>query len=132
MTLPKLRIFFFFAKIDKNKKKIRTTEIKVVLLHLQLEYLHFKDEQVDEDGSNFVVELDFEPFVTSVPKPTLTKSVSIGAKFLNKYIFLPPMFHDQENMVRLLLEFLQSHHYKDKTMMLNDRIKKFNTLQGGS
>ncbi|XP_027126774.1 sucrose synthase [Coffea arabica] len=92
------------------------------------EYLHFKEELVGEDSGNPVLELDFEPFTASVPKPTLTKSIGNGAEFLGKHISAS-LFHDKESMAPLLLEFLRSHHYKGKTMMLNDRIKILNNLQ---
>ncbi|XP_055800645.1 sucrose synthase [Solanum dulcamara] len=92
------------------------------------EYLHFKEELVDgASNGNFVLELDFEPFTSSFPKPTLTKSIGNGVEFLNRHLSAK-MFHDKESMTPLL-EFLRAHHYKGKTMMLNDRIQNSNTLQ---
>ncbi|XP_057501507.1 sucrose synthase-like [Actinidia eriantha] len=38
------------------------------------------------------------------------------------------MFHDKENR-HPLLDFLEVHNYKGKTMMLNDRIQNLNALQ---
>ncbi|KAG5569550.1 hypothetical protein H5410_059316 [Solanum commersonii] len=92
------------------------------------EYLQFKEELVDgASNGNFVLELDFEPFTASFPKPTLTKSIGNGVEFLNRHLSAK-MFHDKESMTPLL-EFLRAHHYKGKTMMLNDRIQNSNTLQ---
>jgi sucrose synthase len=92
------------------------------------EYLHFKEELVDGgQNGNFVLELDFEPFTASFPKPTLTKSIGNGVEFLNRHLSAK-MFHDKESMAPLL-DFLRVHHYKGKTMMLNDRIKDLSTLQ---
>ncbi|XP_022861200.1 sucrose synthase-like [Olea europaea var. sylvestris] len=51
------------------------------------EYLHFKEELVDGPANgNFVLELDFEPFTASFPKPTLTKSIGNGVEFLNRHL----------------------------------------------
>ncbi|CAA0818706.1 Sucrose synthase 4 [Striga hermonthica] len=93
------------------------------------EYLQFKEELVNGTANgNFVLELDFEPFTASFPKPTLTKSIGNGVEFLNRHLSAK-MFHDKESMAPLL-DFLRTHHYKGKTMMLNDRIRNLNSLQG--
>lgn len=93
------------------------------------EYLQFKEELVNgTSNGNFVLELDFEPFTASFPKPTLTKSIGNGVEFLNRHLSAK-MFHDRESMTPLL-DFLRRHHYKGKTMMLNDRIRNLNSLQG--
>ncbi|XP_051149531.1 sucrose synthase-like [Andrographis paniculata] len=93
------------------------------------EYLQFKEELVDGTSNDkFVLELDFEPFTASFPKPTLTKSIGNGVEFLNRHLSAK-MFHDRDSMTPLL-DFLRMHHYKGKTMMLNDRIKNLGSLQG--
>lgn len=92
------------------------------------EYLHFKEELVDGScNGNFVLELDFEPFTASVPRPTLSKSIGNGVEFLNRHLSAK-MFHDKDSM-QPLLDFLRTHQYKGKTMMLNDRIQNLDTLQ---
>ncbi|CAA2974970.1 sucrose synthase [Olea europaea subsp. europaea] len=92
------------------------------------EYLHFKEELVDgTSNGNFVLELDFEPFTASFPRPTLTKSIGNGVEFLNRHLSAK-MFHDRDSLTPLL-DFLRMHHYKGKTMMLNDRIQNLNSLQ---
>ncbi|KAJ0676723.1 putative sucrose synthase [Helianthus annuus] len=93
------------------------------------EYLHFKEELVNgtSNGGNFVLELDFEPFTASFPRPTLTKSIGNGVEFLNRHLSAK-MFHDKDSM-HPLLDFLRTHHCKGKTMMLNDRIQNLNSLQ---
>ncbi|KAA8523368.1 hypothetical protein F0562_009791 [Nyssa sinensis] len=92
------------------------------------EFLHFKEELVDGSrNGNFVLELDFEPFTASFPRPTLSKSIGNGVEFLNRHLSAK-MFHDKESM-HPLLDFLRVHHYKNKTMMLNDRIQNLNSLQ---
>ncbi|CAO2841645.1 unnamed protein product [Amaranthus hypochondriacus] len=93
------------------------------------EFLHVKEELVDGSvNGNFVLELDFEPFTASFPRPTLSKSIGNGVEFLNRHLSAK-MFHDKESM-KPLLDFLRMHHYKGKTMMLNDRIQNLDSLQG--
>ncbi|PWA60672.1 Glycosyl transferase, family 1 [Artemisia annua] len=93
------------------------------------EYLHFKEELVNGSASNgnFVLELDFEPFTASFPRPTLTKSIGNGVEFLNRHLSAK-MFHDKDSM-HPLLDFLHTHQSKGKNMMLNDRIQNLNGLQ---
>ncbi|KAH9608232.1 hypothetical protein KSS87_015045 [Heliosperma pusillum] len=92
------------------------------------EFVHVKEELVDGTANgNFVLELDFEPFNASFPRPTLSKSIGNGVEFLNRHLSAK-MFHDKESM-RPLLDFLRMHHYKGKTMMLNDRIQNLDSLQ---
>ncbi|GMI81344.1 ARABIDOPSIS THALIANA SUCROSE SYNTHASE 4, sucrose synthase 4 [Hibiscus trionum] len=92
------------------------------------EYLHFKEELVDgSSNGNFVLELDFEPFNSSFPRPTLSKSIGNGVEFLNRHLSAK-LFHDKESM-HPLLEFLKVHCHKGKNMMLNDRIQNLNALQ---
>ena len=77
------------------------------------EYLHFKEELVDGSlNGNFVLELDFEPFNATFPKPTLSKSIGNGVEFLNRHLSAK-LFHDKESM-HPLLEFLRVHCYKGK------------------
>ncbi|XP_039144741.1 sucrose synthase 2-like [Dioscorea cayenensis subsp. rotundata] len=92
------------------------------------EYLQFKEDLV-EDGirSNFVLELDFEPFNASFPRPSLSKSIGNGVQFLNRHLS-SKLFQDKESLYPLL-NFLRAHNYKGTSMMLNDRILSLNALQ---
>ncbi|GKA85961.1 sucrose synthase [Tanacetum coccineum] len=81
----------------------------------------------NSSNGNFVLELDFEPFTASFPRPTLTKSIGNGVEFLNRHLSAK-MFHDKDSM-HPLLDFLRTHQSKGKTMMLNDRIQNLNALQ---
>ncbi|KAL8150798.1 hypothetical protein V2J09_020606 [Rumex salicifolius] len=107
--------------------KVNTKALGVEIL-TAAEFLHMKEELVDgPTNGNFVLELDFEPFNASFPKPTLSKSIGNGVEFLNRHLSAK-MFHDKDSM-QPLLDFLRVHHYKGTTMMLNDRIQNLNTLQ---
>ncbi|XP_047308751.1 sucrose synthase-like [Impatiens glandulifera] len=92
------------------------------------QYLQFKEELVQgPQNGNFVLELDFEPFTDSFPRPTLSKSIGNGVEFLNRHLSAK-MFHDKDSMFPLL-HFLKMHNYNGTTMMLNDRISNLNGLQ---
>ncbi|KAL9325787.1 hypothetical protein ACSQ67_006432 [Phaseolus vulgaris] len=92
------------------------------------EYLRFKEELVDgSSNGNFVLELDFEPFTASFPRPTLNKSIGNGVQFLNRHLSAK-LFHDKESL-HPLLEFLRLHSVNGKTLMLNDRIQNPDALQ---
>ncbi|TQD93675.1 hypothetical protein C1H46_020679 [Malus baccata] len=92
------------------------------------EYLQFKEELVDgSSNGNFVLELDFQPFHASFPRPTLSKSIGKGVEFLNRHLSAK-LFHDKESL-HPLLEFLRVHCYEGRNMMLNNRIKNVNELE---
>lgn len=66
-------------------------------------------------NGNFVLELDFEPFTATFPKPTLSKSIGNGVEFLNRHLSAK-LFHDKESM-QPLLDFLRVHCYKGKVCL---------------
>ncbi|CAL0304829.1 unnamed protein product [Lupinus luteus] len=92
------------------------------------EYLKYKEEVVDgiSDGK-FVLELDFEPFNASFPKPTLNKSIGNGVEFLNRHLSAK-LFNDRESL-NALLEFLKRHNYNGQNLLLNDKIQNVDALQ---
>ncbi|KAK4757884.1 hypothetical protein SAY87_019185 [Trapa incisa] len=108
---------------------IRVNVHALVLEQMEVaQYLHFKEELVEgSSNGNFVLELDFEPFNASFPRPTLSKSIGNGVEFLNRHLSAK-LFHDKESL-HPLLEFLQVHCYKGKNMMVNERIKNVSALQ---
>ncbi|XP_021861655.2 sucrose synthase [Spinacia oleracea] len=92
------------------------------------EFLRLKEMVVEENlKEKFVLELDFEPFTGSLNLPSLTKSIGNGAEFLNCSLSAT-MFNDRKRLV-YLLDFLRAHHYKEKSLMLNDRIQNLNSLK---
>ncbi|KAK3018336.1 hypothetical protein RJ639_004748 [Escallonia herrerae] len=89
------------------------------------EYLQFKEELVNGNcNGNLVLELDFEPSTPSLPR--LAKSIGNGVEFLSRNLSAK-MFHDKESMGPLL-DFLRLHHYKGKTLMLNEKIQGLDAL----
>ncbi|KAL9238761.1 hypothetical protein vseg_013139 [Gypsophila vaccaria] len=92
------------------------------------EFLRMKEMVVEENmNDKFVLELDFKPSTGSLNIPSRTESIGNGADYLNRMLSAK-MFHDKQSMV-LLLEFLRGHHYKDKSLMLSDRIQNLTDLQ---
>ncbi|PKU67394.1 sucrose synthase 2 [Dendrobium catenatum] len=89
--------------------RVNVSELAVEELSVP-EYLQFKEELVDgRSQSNFTLELDFEPFNASFPRPSLSKSIGNGVQFLNRHLS-SKLFHDKESLYPLL-NFLRHHHY---------------------
>ncbi|CAM8933320.1 unnamed protein product [Rhodiola kirilowii] len=92
------------------------------------EYLKFKEELVDGHSDDpFVLELDFEPFNASFPRPTRSSSIGNGVQFLNRHLS-SIMFRNRESL-EPLVDFLRTHTYKGHALMLNDRIQSISKLQ---
>ncbi|GMN37931.1 hypothetical protein TIFTF001_007213 [Ficus carica] len=92
------------------------------------EYLNFKEDLVDEQiNDNFVLELDFEPFNASFPRPNRSSSIGNGVQFLNRHLS-SSMFRSKDSL-EPLLDFLRAHKYKGHALMLNDRIQSISHLQ---
>ncbi|VAI83844.1 unnamed protein product [Triticum turgidum subsp. durum] len=107
--------------------RVNVSELAVEELTVS-EYLAFKEQLVDEHASSkFVLELDFEPFNASFPRPSMSKSIGNGVQFLNRHLS-SKLFQDKESLYPLL-NFLKAHNYKGTTMMLNDRIQSLRGLQ---
>ncbi|KAA8544281.1 hypothetical protein F0562_022293 [Nyssa sinensis] len=92
------------------------------------EYLCFKEELVDgQYNENYVLELDFEAFNATFPRPTRSSSISNGVEFLYRHLS-SVMFRNKESL-EPLLEFLRTHEHNGHVMMLNDRIQTLSGLQ---
>ena len=63
-------------------------------------------------NGDFTLELDFEPFNASVPRPTLPKYIGDGVEFLNRHLSAK-LFHDKESLLPLL-KFLRLHSHQGK------------------
>ncbi|KAJ3671792.1 hypothetical protein LUZ60_007871 [Juncus effusus] len=108
---------------------IRVNVSELVVEELTVaEYLRFKEKLVEENTENpLVLELDFEPFNASFPKPSLSKSIGNGVQFLNRHLS-SKLFQDKENIFPLL-NFLRAHNYKGISMMVNDKIQSIGALK---
>lgn len=107
--------------------RVNVYELNVEQLNVA-EYLHFKEELVDgQVDDHYVLELDFEPFNESVPRPTRSSSIGNGVQFLNRH--LSSIMFRNKDCLEPLLDFLRVHRHKGVAMMLNDRIQTLSRLQ---
>ncbi|KAF7804878.1 sucrose synthase 2 [Senna tora] len=108
--------------------RVNVFELNVEQLSVS-EYLRFKEELVDETRINdhYVLELDFEPFNATFPRPTRSSSIGNGVQFLNRHLS-SIMFRNKDSL-EPLLDFLRAHSYRGHALMLNDRIQSISKLQ---
>lgn len=62
------------------------------------------------EDNHFVLELDFEPFNASFPRPNRSSSIGNGVQFLNRHLS-SNMFRNKD-CLEPLLNFLRAHKYK--------------------
>ncbi|ONL97884.1 sucrose synthase 2 isoform X1 [Zea mays] len=107
--------------------RVNVHELSVEQLTVS-EYLRFKEELVDgQHNDPYVLELDFEPFNVSVPRPNRSSSIGNGVQFLNRH--LSSIMFRNRDCLEPLLDFLRGHRHKGHVMMLNDRIQSLGRLQ---
>ncbi|TVU47109.1 hypothetical protein EJB05_06691 [Eragrostis curvula] len=107
--------------------RVNVHELSVEQLTVS-EYLRFKEELVDGQYNDpYVLELDFEPFNASVPRPNRSSSIGNGVQFLNRH--LSSIMFRNRDCLEPLLDFLRAHRHKGHVMMLNDRIQSLGRLQ---
>uniref|UniRef100_N1R490 sucrose synthase n=1 Tax=Aegilops tauschii TaxID=37682 RepID=N1R490_AEGTA len=101
--------------------RVNVSELGVEELSVA-EYLQFKEQLANGSiDNNFVLELDFEPFNASFPRPSLSKSIGNGVQFLNRHLS-SKLFHDKESMYPLL-NFLRAHNYKGMIVYILDQVR---------
>ncbi|CAH9117465.1 unnamed protein product [Cuscuta epithymum] len=91
------------------------------------EYLRFKEELVNGKNDSFTLELDFEPFNASIPRPTKSSSIGNGVIFLNRH--LSSIMFRNKDCLEPLLDFLRVHMHKGHVLMVNDRMTKISRLE---
>jgi sucrose synthase len=107
--------------------RVNVHELTVEQLSVS-EFLHFKEELVDgETDDHFVLELDFEPFNATFPRPTRSSYIGNGVQFLNRHLS-SIMFRNKDSL-EPLLDFLRAHKHKGHVLMLNDRIQRVSRLE---
>eukprot|EP00257_Ricinus_communis_P015404 XP_015573313.1 sucrose synthase 2 isoform X3 [Ricinus communis] len=89
----------------------------------RMESKNFYTNRCDE---SYVLELDFEPFNATFPRPTRSSSIGNGVQFLNRHLS-SVMFRQKESL-EPLLEFLRTHKHDGHALMLNDRIQNLSSL----
>lgn len=66
-------------------------------------------------NERFVLELDFEPFNATFPRPNRSSSIGNGVQFLNRHLS-SSMFRNKD-CLEPLLDFLRAHKYKGHVSM---------------
>lgn len=64
----------------------------------------------DRADDHYVLELDFEPFNESLPRPTRSSSIGNGVQFLNRH--LSSIMFRNKDCLEPLLNFLRVHKHK--------------------
>ncbi|PWA89593.1 sucrose synthase 2 [Artemisia annua] len=108
-----------YVRVDANQLSVEQLTAS--------EYLVFKEELVGQSKSSYVLELDFEPFNASFPRPNQSSSIGNGVQFLNRHLS-SNMFRSRD-CLEPLLDFLRMHKHDGHVMMLNDRINSMARLQ---
>jgi len=87
------------------------------------EFLAFKEHlKSGHQQREWMLELDFGPFNREFPKLTEARSIGRGVDFLNRRLS-SQLFRDLGRGDHKLLEFLRVHHWQNRPLMLNDRIR---------
>ncbi|KAK1293356.1 Sucrose synthase 4 [Acorus calamus] len=92
--------------------RVNVYELSVEQLSVS-EYMKFKEELVNGQygfNDHYVLELDFEPFTASYPRPNRSSSIGNGVQFLNRHLS-SVMFRNRDSL-EPLLNFLRAHKYR--------------------
>ncbi|ESW10933.1 hypothetical protein PHAVU_009G250800 [Phaseolus vulgaris] len=118
--------------------RVNAFELSVDSLNVA-EYLRFKEELVDgECNDKYMLELDFEPFNATFPRPTRSSSIGNGVQFLNRHLSsFMFLFNHLETLIFICITFSPLHrnlrlpiyHIFSQAMMVNDRIHNISKLQ---
>ncbi len=87
----------------------------------RLEYLKLKEEFVNPDGGNDILNLNFETFYDKFPSVRESKNIGKGVEFLNRYLS-SKMFTEPDKISKALFDFLFVHKYKNQQLIVNDRV----------
>ncbi len=94
------------------------------------EFLAFKEHVTHGDAPRdpWVLEVDLEPFSREFFKLHEAGSIGRGVEFLNRRL-ASRLFEDLDRGDRRLLEFLQVHRWRDRQLMMTDRIRDVHGLR---
>lgn len=92
------------------------------------QFLNFKENLVNGDCDDPILEIDLTPFERHFPKMNQTRSIGHGVEFLNRR-FSNRLANDLAKGDELILSFLRVHGYGGIPFMINDTIKNMAGLQ---
>ena len=93
------------------------------------EFLAFKERLVTGSAeSDWMLEVDLEPFSRHIYKLHESDSIGRGVEFLNRHLS-SQLFQDLGKGDQRLLDFLRVHKYRDQQLMLNDAVENVADLR---
>lgn len=88
-----------------------------------VDFLKFKELQIQREPDEHVLEIDFGPFGRDFPKLKETRSIGQGVIFLNRQLS-SDMFNRPQLGTEKLLHFLSVHAIEGQPLMFNSTIKE--------
>ena len=85
-------------------------------------FLAFKENQIENNIQQHVLEFDLQPFERDFPKMNQSRSIGHGVEFLNR-VFSNRLSRNLAGGDQLIFSFLRVHGYGDQPFMINDNIK---------
>ncbi len=92
------------------------------------EFLAFKENLVNNEKDELILEIDLAPFERDFPKMNQTRSIGHGVEFLNRK-FSSRLAYELTKGDELLLEFLRVHGYQNTPFMINSGITSVSVLR---
>ncbi|RWW10900.1 hypothetical protein GW17_00025526 [Ensete ventricosum] len=138
---------------DDGRTKLSEGPFSEVLRSAQVRMETVLFNELERPDDRYMLELDFEPFNASFPRPNRSSSIGNGVLFLNRH--LSSIMFRNKDCLEPLLDFLRAHKYKGhvrvaideylgaltfqyvmfelfcigQVMMLNDRVQSVSRLQ---
>lgn len=92
------------------------------------EFLAFKENLVNSEKDEGILEIDLAPFERDFPKMNQARSIGHGVEFLNRK-FSSRLANELTKGDELLLEFLRVHGYQNTPFMINSGITSVSELR---
>jgi len=110
--------------LELNPESLTTRSVPVE------RFLHVKEQVVlpPEQVGQPVLEVDLRPFERDYPKLERPRSIGRGVQFLNRHL-AGRLFIRNGRGAELLFDFLKVHQYRDRQLMVNERIKTTSELK---
>ncbi|NOQ47416.1 MAG: sucrose synthase [Desulfobulbaceae bacterium] len=93
------------------------------------EFLAFKENLINNEKDERILEIDLAPFERDFPKMNQARSIGHGVEFLNRR-FSSRLANELIRGDELLLAFLRVHGYQNTPFMINSRITSVIELRG--
>ncbi|RRT79843.1 hypothetical protein B296_00021287 [Ensete ventricosum] len=95
---------------DDGRTKLSEGPFSEVLRSAQVRMETVLFNELERPDDRYMLELDFEPFNASFPRPNRSSSIGNGVLFLNRH--LSSIMFRNKDCLEPLLDFLRAHKYK--------------------